>query len=165
MAAPKEIERKFWVRQLPAFVPELPHSQIQQAYLALGSDGNEIRLRQKDDTYWLTIKTQGDLERSEYETPLSQQQFETLWPAIQPPIIHKTRYLWQREGYNIEVDVYQQTLKGLIVAEIEFPDKKSALQYQPEPWMDKDITHLNFMKNKNLLQFKNFDQVKNSLFS
>jgi hypothetical protein len=56
MAAPKEIERKFWVRQLPAFVPELPHSQIQQAYLALGSDGNEIRLRQKDDTYWLTIK-------------------------------------------------------------------------------------------------------------
>ncbi len=163
MSSSKEIERKFWVSELPSFITALPFVTIKQGYLALEPKGREIRLRQKNDTYWLTVKTDGTLERSEYETPLSQQQFELLWPAVEKNIIHKTRYLLQKDKYAIEIDVYHQPLKGLIVAEVEFADKESAGTYTPESWMRKEITHLNFMKNKNLLQFQSFDQIRDLL--
>lgn len=164
MAPSKEIERKFWVRQLPPFILTLPPVAIKQGYLVLNGNGREVRLRQKKDSYWLTVKTDGTLERSEYETPLTRQQFETLWPAVKKPVIYKTRYLLNHKDHLIEVDVYEQPLKGLVVAEIEFSDQEKAKRYQPEPWMDIDITHLNFMKNKNLLQFQSFDEVKERLF-
>lgn len=165
MSAPKEIERKFWLRQLPSFISELPSTQIKQGYLALNPEGQEVRLRKNNNTYWLTVKSDGGIERSEYEISLSPQQFEALWPAVEEQIILKTRYLWEKDSLQVEIDVYHQPLEGLIVAEVEFQSREDAQKYIPEPWMSKDITHLNFLKNKNLLQYQSFEQIKSQLFN
>ena len=72
----KEIERKFLIAKLPELLNEATPTKLEQGYLALESDGNEVRLRKSADQYWLTIKTQGDLIREEYEVELSKAQFE-----------------------------------------------------------------------------------------
>ncbi len=156
----EEIERKFWVQQLPEAFLQLPHSNIRQGYLSLDPDGKEVRLRQKDHSYWLTVKGSGELERKEYEVELSYAQFVTLWPAVEEKIIHKVRYALRLQEKLVEIDVYERPLKGLIVAEIEFDSTEAARSFRPANWMTKEITHLNFMKNKNLLQFDDFEEIK-----
>lgn len=159
----KEIERKFLVLELPEnFLPEEKLS-IEQGYAALDPAGMEVRLRKTTENYWLTIKSGGDLQRSEYEVSLSAEQFETLWPSTEGRRLRKDRYLIKREGHTIEIDQYHQPLTGLVVAEIEFPDEASAMAYTPEPWMAKDITHLSFLKNKHLLQFESLQALMEKL--
>lgn len=159
----KEIERKFLVDHLPVFLLEQQKFEIIQGYISADPNGREVRLRKKGETYWLTIKDNGGLERNEYEVQLSQAQFETLWQTTESRRIIKDRYVYKHEGYAVEVDVYHQPLKGLIVAEVEFPSKEEALRYKKAPWMSKEVTHLNFLKNKNLLQFDNFGAIKAKL--
>lgn len=159
----KEIERKFLVDHLPVFMLDQPKNEIIQGYISADPNGREVRLRKKEQTYWLTIKDNGGLERNEYEIQLSQGQFETLWQATNERRIIKDRYFYQHEGYQVEVDVYHRPLKGLIVAEVEFPSKEEAMRFKKMDWMRKEVTHLNFLKNKNLLQFDNFGEIKAKL--
>ena len=53
-----EIERKFLVKKLPEDLEQYPFSTISQAYV---STDPVIRVRQKDESYILTIKGEGFL--------------------------------------------------------------------------------------------------------
>ena len=154
-----EIERKFIVTNLPPIIKEQPKKEIEQGYLALDPEGKEVRLRQANQLYSLTVKTAGGLQRQEYEISLSQTQFEVLWEATQDRRIRKDRYVLQQNNLLIEVDIYHQPLQGLIVAEVEFETVEAANNYQKEPWMGEEVTHLSFLKNKNLLQFENYQAL------
>ena len=160
---PQEIERKFLVDQLPQEIQSAKALLIEQGYLAIDPEGKEVRLRRIGDTCWLTVKSKGELIRKEFETKLSIEQFNHLWPATAGKRLQNTRSILQRASYTIEVDQYHQPLFGLIVAEVEFDSAKAARQFQIEPWMGKEVTHLNFMKNKNLLQFDRLDDLKEKI--
>lgn len=158
-----EIERKFLLEKLPEWVVESEPISITQAYLSLDQQGREVRIRQKDTSYWLTVKGDGAMEREEYEVALNQEQFDQLWPARLEPCIRKKRYLANLEDLVVEIDIYQQPLEGLMIAEIEFDSKAQALAFVPFEWLGKEVTHLNFLKNKNLLSFESFEDVQQLL--
>ena len=44
------------------------------------------------------------------------------------------------DGLNLELDIFDGDLKGLVIAEIEFPDKDAALSYKPPAWLGEDVT-------------------------
>lgn len=159
----KEIERKFLVAELPASLSEVTPKRLEQGYLALEPDGNEVRLRRSENQFWLTIKTQGALIREEYEVELSEEQFEQLWPGTEGRRLVKNRYINVFNGFKVELDVYEKPLKGLIVAEIEFPSPEVAESFQKADWMEKELTHINFLKNRNLLHFDSFEAIKDRL--
>lgn len=163
MIMPQEIERKFLVDQLPEEIQSAKALPIEQGYLAIDPEGKEVRLRRIGDSCWLTVKSKGELIRKEFETKLSIEQFDQLWPATAGQRLQKTRFLLQRNSYTIEVDQYHQPLSGLIVAEVEFDSAKAAEQFKAESWMGQEVTHLNFMKNKNLLQFDHLEDLKEIL--
>ena len=76
-----EIERKFLVKALPAFIQQQPMKAIEQGYLALDPNGKEVRLRNSNGVYSLTVKSSGTLSREEFEVQLSQEQFDQLVAA------------------------------------------------------------------------------------
>jgi len=81
MAKPvQEIERKWLVRAVPR-LREFKREQIIQGYLAISSDGTEVRIRRKGDNYFETVKSRGTLARNEIEVKISRHQFRQLWPA------------------------------------------------------------------------------------
>lgn len=95
---PVEIERKFRVRDLPA-LEGLAAVHVQQGYLTLTRDSVELRLRRANDRHFITLKSDGELERIEYEIGLNKAQFETLWPATQDRRVEKIRHVaavWKR---------------------------------------------------------------------
>lgn len=156
----KEIERKFLVKELPFHEDEHPFVHIEQGYLALEPGGQEVRLRKKENTYSLTVKSQGALTRQEYETILDIQQFEALWPGTHGRRLRKNRFLLSG---GIEVDIYEGNLQGLIVAEVEFPDEDSADAFQVPAWMGQEVTHHNFLKNRSLWQFDNWRDIQREI--
>jgi adenylate cyclase len=54
------------------------------------------------------------------------------------------------DGLEIEVDVYQGELEGLIVAEIEFDSEEQARGFEPPDWLGDDVTGDERFLNENL---------------
>lgn len=145
-----EIERKFLVKTLP----ELSNAQktyIHQGYLTQSDDSVEIRLRQKSEQYFLTVKSGAGMVRGEREISIEQKQFATLWPATQGKRIEKHRWTSQLDtGLTFELDVFMGALEPLVVVEVEFSSRQQAQAFQPADWFGGEVTDDKRYKNKAL---------------
>jgi CYTH domain-containing protein len=147
-----EIERKFLVPEPPADLGERDRIEIAQGYLAGGEDGSEVRLRRAGERLWLTAKRGAGMVRGEYEVKLSAEQFDTLWPATDGRRLIKTRYKIPLGELAIELDVYAGALKGLIVAEVEFPSVEAARGFAAPSWFGGEVTEDERFKNRRLAE-------------
>ncbi len=133
-----EIERKYLIHTLPENLNSYPHDQIAQAYV---STDPVIRVRQKNQSYILTIKSSGLLAREETEMEISAESFHHLCQKKDGILIEKTRYkLPESHGYTIELDVFHGAYDGFMMAEIEFPSLEEANNYTPPAWFGCDVT-------------------------
>ncbi len=147
----KEIERKFLITRLPPSVIEkhtaLP---IQQGYITNDPSGQQVRVRSKGNTYYLTVKGRGDLEREEVETELSVEQFDTLWPLTAGRRLMKRRYKIPYQEHCIELDVFEGELSGLVMAEIEFGSVEESARLKLPAWFGKELTYDHRFTNSQL---------------
>jgi adenylate cyclase len=148
--SPYEIERKFLVREIPKTIETYPCVEISQGYLAVTADGTEIRLRNRDRAYVLTVKSGKGMKRHERETELSREQFETLWTMTEGRRVEKMRYKIPMDGFIIELDIYRGALEDLMTAEVEFPTQNDADSFSPPSWFDKEVTQDESFKNQSL---------------
>ncbi len=146
----KEIERKFLIMQVPKDLEKFPHQELLQGYLDISQDDVEVRLRNKGDQYYQTIKIGTGQVRDEYEIRLSKIQFDALWPATEPRQIQKVRYYVPYEDYSLEVDVYKGQLLGLTTAEVEFSSLDESKKFELPNWFGTEVTKDVRYKNKHL---------------
>ncbi|MGN1165695.1 MAG: CYTH domain-containing protein [Lachnospiraceae bacterium] len=133
-----EIERKYLIKKLPDNITSFPFRIIEQGYL---NTSPVIRIRKDNDRYELTYKSGGLMIREEYNLPLDQISYEHLCHKIDGRMIKKKRYMIPlSETLTIELDVFQEDLAPLIIAEVEFPDEASALSFTPPDWFGEDVT-------------------------
>jgi adenylate cyclase len=133
-----EVERKFLVPE-PPDLGDTESDEIEQGYLAIGSDG-EVRLRRKGEKLILTAKRGSGLSRDEAEVELDRESFERLWPLTEGRRLHKRRHLIPQGDLAIELDVYEGDLEGLLVAEIEFDSEDQARRFEPPGWIGEEVT-------------------------
>lgn len=136
----REIERKFLVRKLPKDLATYPSTELSQGYLVSMDDGLQVRLRKKSEQYSLTYKRGLGNVRDEREVALTAEQFATLWPATEGKRLIKTRYEIPFGDRVVEIDIYGGKHEGLVVAEVEFEDEESAINFQPPEWLGDDVT-------------------------
>ena len=159
-----EIERKFTVKELPDNLEKLPFHLIEQAYLNVSP---AIRVRQEDDHFYMTYKgarsqVQGEIGQVEYNMPLDRTSYEHMRAKADGNILRKKRYLVPvnpgayDEDYlvgrpelaeliksgkmAIELDVFDEPFKGVMIAELEFPDEEAASCYHMADWFLEDVT-------------------------
>ena len=84
-----EIEKKFWLTKMPPAEILVQGEKILQGYLSLTP---KIRLRRKEKKYFLTIKGEGELVRTEKEIKISKNNFDALWPLTKKHRLKKMRY-------------------------------------------------------------------------
>jgi adenylate cyclase len=147
--SPVEVERKWLVQELPELSGHEGRDVI-QGYIAITADGTEVRLRQTDGKFFLTVKSGGELVRSEIEIELSKDQSETLWQTTAGRRLQKTRYALHWAGKQVEVDIYQGSLAGLVVAEVEFTSARDSGRFTPPPWFGAEVTEDEHYKNAQL---------------
>ena len=136
----REIERKFLLKRLPDKLRRSRHYIIEQGYLATEPAGRQVRLRKKGNTASLTFKVGRGAHREEREIRLSPKQFAALWPGTAGRRLRKLRYEIPWNNLLIEIDVYRGKHAGLVVAEVEFPDRVTCNQFKPPPWFDREVT-------------------------
>lgn len=145
-----EIEKKYLVRSIPD-LSVAQFVQIEQSYLCI-SDEREVRLRKQCDKYFITVKSGGMLERGEWESEISKESYESLFPSSIGSVI-KDRYRINLPGGGIaELDVYRGNLEDpdYLTVEVEFSCKEEAIVFEKPNWFGKDITDDARYKNKNL---------------
>jgi CYTH domain-containing protein len=138
----REIERKFLLSETP---PQLRQTAtrvlpIRQGYITPHRAAPQVRLRSKGEKFYLTVKGKGTLEREEVEIEMAQEQFVKLWPLTTGRRLRKTRYEMPYQGLIIEIDVFEDQLQGLLLAEVEFDSVSASRHFDPPEWMDREVT-------------------------
>jgi CYTH domain-containing protein len=134
-----EIERKFLLPHLPADLETHPHYDIEQGYLAMDENA-ETRLRRSDKERCLTVKQRARVGRQEINLPLTEEQWNALWPMTDGRRVYKRRYEVPHGDVLIEIDVYQRKNAGLAVAEVEFPSGEAAEAFVAPEWFGRDVS-------------------------
>jgi len=135
----KEIERKFLVKADGWRSKASSSSVFLQAYVASGED-RSVRVRIMDGTRAkLTIKIGKNLiARDEFEYDIPLEDAEEMAANAVGIVLEKTRHEVRHEGYTWEIDVYDGTYKGLVVAEVEI-EHEGAEPALPD-WVGREIT-------------------------
>ncbi len=134
-----EIERKFLVRNDDWRQEVQSAQQITQGYIAVGPP-TAVRVRIADGAAILNIKKATlDLERAEFEFSIPLEEGEAILDSLcEGHIIQKTRYMLPEDGFLWEIDVFEGSNAGLVVAEIELEDVDDKI---PKPdWLGEEIS-------------------------
>ncbi|WP_394522404.1 CYTH domain-containing protein [Lacrimispora sp. JR3] len=145
-----EIERKYLITKLPEGATDFPCHRIEQGYL---STDPVVRVRREDDTYYLTYKSKGLMEREEYNLPLTKDSYDHLIKKADGHILTKKRYLLPLKGSDhltIELDIFEGPYEGLMLAEVEFQSREEAETFTAPDWFGKDVTFSGEYQNSRL---------------
>jgi adenylate cyclase len=146
-----EVERRWLVQEAAPEALAAPAERIDQGYLTVGSDGAETRVRRRGGRCVLTVKSGSGMVRREHEVDLTVAQFDALWPVTDGARVEKVRYaLPTGDGRLIELDVYDGTLAGLMIAEVEFDDPWGAEAFVVPYWFGREVTADSAYRNQNL---------------
>ena len=137
----REIERKFKIKRMSEDTDQYPYHIIEQAYLTTEP---VIRVRREDDEYYMTYKGVGgdntSLSHEEYNLPLTKEAYDTLAAKADGNVIRKKRYLIPYEDVMIELDVFEEPFRPLVIAEVEFETTDEADAFTPPDWFGEDVT-------------------------
>ena len=143
-----EIERKYLISDIPFPLSGYQYRQIEQGYLCTEP---VVRIRRDDDQYYLTYKSKGLMVREEYNLPLTRDAYLHLKTKADGRIISKKRYMIPlSDGLMIELDLFENDLAPLMLAEVEFPDRESAENFTPPDWFGEDVTFSSRYHNSTL---------------
>jgi len=164
-----EIERKFWIKNNPVFEYS-KDSIIIQSYINMPDDFYEIRLRKYETIlgtgaywngipeykYYIDFKGPGEIEREEFGTKLTKEQYDKLIPHAKKSLIKKRYYL---DKPGVFFDVYNGDLKGLKTLEVE-GDREYVDDFTlGKDWDSVDVTYISKFKNRNIV-YKKWDDIK-----
>ena len=143
-----EIERKFLVKEKPFSIAKRS-LKINQGYI-INEKSKVIRVREKGDDYFLTIKGNNiGISRLEYDFPISKEDAkELIFHFCKTTLIEKTRHYVEHKGHTWEVDEFHGTNDGLIVAEIELESEDE--KFEIPNWIGQEVTQDERYYNMNL---------------
>ncbi|MGN0169672.1 MAG: CYTH domain-containing protein [Lachnospiraceae bacterium] len=158
-----EIERKYLIKSDGIDYTAFPFRLIEQGYL---SKEPVVRVRRDQDDYYLTYKSKGLMVREEANLPLTKESYLHLLKKSDGAIIRKCRYLIpysyvpvaSSSGATveniaqcvIELDVFEEDLAPLILAEVEFASIEAANSFVAPDWFAKEVTDDPRYQNCNL---------------
>jgi CYTH domain-containing protein len=143
-----EIERKFLVNNLSFLSEKVPSFTIKQAYI-LASNDRSLRVRIKDQRAFLTLKIgESAIQRAEFEYEISVAEADEMMKFCSR-VLRKIRYVVWYNNVRWEVDVFQGSLLGLCLAEVELESTDQKIEL-PD-WVGQEVTHDPQYLNVNLI--------------
>ena len=135
----KEIEYKFLVDHEAWEACDKPEpEEIIQAYIAR-TDRTTVRVRTKGSKAFITLKGKTiGRTRSEFEYEIPMHHAHEMMREFTERSLRKFRYTIAFKGRNWEVDVFQDKLDGLIIAELEVESEDASFDL-PE-WIGKEVS-------------------------
>lgn len=148
IAMAREIERKFLVTHDGWREAATSARRLEQFYLFVADDRTcRARIAEGREAR-LTLKTGSGMNRGEFEYDIPLADAEALRDSAVGHIIEKTRHVVPNGPHEIEVDVYEGDLQGLVVAEIELGSEDES--YDRPDFLGREVTSDTRYLNANL---------------
>ena len=156
----KEIERKYFIKNLPENFKINKVSEITQSYL-YRDENTTIRIREikanETTEYVYTVKTNGNIQNNnellankyEIESNILKNSYEELLNKKISNTVNKTRIVVPiQDNLKAEIDIYHDYLKDFLTAEIEFPNEEFAKNFEKPSWLGEEIGYNDFSNGK-----------------
>lgn len=133
-----EIEKKFLIKHIP--FNQVEYSQkIKQGYI-VSDEKKVIRVREKGDDYFITIKgNKIGISRFEFEYKIPKSDALELFENFcEMGSIKKTRHYVKHLDHTWEIDEFHADNQGLIVAEIELNAENE--EFDIPGWVSEEVT-------------------------
>jgi CYTH domain-containing protein len=145
-----EIERKYLVKKdVYSVIDEIKPHQITQAYL-VNEKSKSVRIRIMDDVAFLTIKSDLiGITRKEYEYEIPVNEALSLIESFGLKTLNKKRYKIDFNSKTWEIDVFDENLDGLVLAEIELQSEDE--KFDVPEWIGLEVTLNPEYLNANLI--------------
>ena len=145
-----EIERKYLVKKdVYSVIDEIKPHQITQAYL-VNEKSKSVRIRIMDDVAFLTIKSDLiGITRKEYEYEIPLNEALSLIESFGLKTLNKKRYKVDFNSKTWEIDVFDENLDGLVLAEIELQSEDE--KFDVPEWIGLEVTLNPEYLNANLI--------------
>lgn len=144
-----ELERKYLLEEPPEGLSGHPSVHIEQCYVIV-TRNEELRVRRKGDSFFLTVKKGTGKARQEVEIGIDAEQYDLFRLQATGDVIRKRRLEYPLGELIAEIDVYEAPLEGLAVVEVEFPSPESMELFSPPSWFGEEVSLLEEFKNRNL---------------
>lgn len=138
-----ELEKTYLVKYLPENFNNSPHKEIKDIYIPLETHHSFLRIRKNGDKYEITKKQPinglDSSEQYEHTILLSKEEFSSL-EKIQGKEVRKIRYYYNHKGVQAEIDIFQDNLFGLVLADFEFTEKEDKNNFEMPEFCLIDVT-------------------------
>ena len=137
-----ELERTFLAKEIPKDIKSFTPREIIDIYIPK-STHMDLRIRKNGNKYEITKKQpikDGDASiQEEHTIPLEKEEFNVL-SNVQGKKSRKIRYFKDYGHYTLEVDVYQDSLLGLVLVDFEFKTEKEKDSFKMPDFCLVDVT-------------------------
>ncbi|RVU20770.1 CYTH domain-containing protein [Methylobacterium oryzihabitans] len=134
-----EVERKFLVSH-DGWRPRAVRRRRLRDGLIGQFPAGKVRVRLDDDGAWLTVKgPRVGIGRPEFEYAIPREDAEAMMRGLcAGDLIEKTRYEVPHAGLTWEVDVYEGSLAGIVLAEVELDHDDQP--FEAPDWTGREVT-------------------------
>lgn len=160
-----ELEKTYLVKYLPKGMAKCKHKEVFDVYFPAKRKHPFLRLRKNGDRYEMTKKQPvhgtDSSEQLEQTIPLDKDEFKNLSEA-RGKSVRKIRYYYESGGRTAEIDVFQDALKGLVLADFEFTKKEDKNNFAMPDFCLCDVTQDKFLAG-GMLCGKSYNTISKSL--
>ena len=159
-----ELERTFLAKELPKEIGGEDYVEIVDTYIPDGAKHSHLRLRKKGDKYSITKKmpVANDVsEMIEHTIELDDAEYEALASCSKKRVVKK-RYFAKIDGFDAEVDVFEDDLAGLVLVDFEFDNIDSKNNFKMPDSLLADVTPEEFIAG-GMLAGKRYEDIEGEL--
>lgn len=164
MSSELEIETTYLAAKLPD-LSNCKSREIRDMYFPAEATHPVLRIRQKDDSYEFTKKTQLDPHdagaQQEENINLTKAEFDALAKGSGKEVI-KTRYYYPCQDVIAEIDVFKGDLQGLVLVDIEFTSQEAKNAFEQPDFCLVDVTQDEFIAG-GILAGKKYEDIRTQL--
>lgn len=147
-----EFEKTYLLKFIPDDLKNCKSVEIFDYYIPKSEFHPVIRIRKRGDAYEITKKTPTPENNSaiqlEQTILLSKTEYDELI-KLDGKVLRKYRYFYPCEidgrEYTSEIDVYLDTLEGLVTADFEFKNEEQLIEFKMPDFCSDDVTDEEFI--------------------
>lgn len=157
-----ELERTFLAAKIPLKLSKCKYKEIIDIYIPQNSKHPKLRLRKNGNKYELTkkepVNNDDASHMNEQTIILNEEEFNALL-HVDGKKVRKLRYYYEHDGLIAEFDVFQDSLKGLVVVDFEFDSIEQKNDFKMPEFCLVDITQEEFIAG-GMICGKSYDDIK-----
>lgn len=162
-----ELELTYLVKNIPADLKDYPSMELVDIYIPETSEHPHLRIRKRGDKMEITkkvpIKGTDSSEQHEFTIDLWPDEFEAL-SKMPGKRVKKIRYFYPVGDRTAEVDIFQEDLEGLVVADFEFKTVEEKSSFIKPDFCGDEVTQDRLLAG-GFLAGKKFDDIAQELKS